>query len=202
MLRAVARASHRNGALRVEIERLFDGGEWSRARWILEQLLRDSPHDHWLHMQIALTFFEDRQLDKAWEAIERAVALAPECPQVLWYRAGILHELGRLDDAVQVYRAIVERGPERWTGGGCGLRIALARGLVSDSWRRLFDIHEARGEKEFADLAYEQHLDMLGPGCYGLYTFSVTSGADPEAIRRNLRMRTTLRKPAPPPSMH
>jgi hypothetical protein len=201
MLPSVSRASHGGSSLHL-VERLFDEGEWSRARWILEQRLREAPHDHWLHMQIAVSFFEDRRLVEAGSAVERAVVLAPECPSVLWYRGGILHELSRLEDAAHIYSAIVERGPERWMKGGCGLSIGRARGLVSDSWRRLVDIHQARGETKLSELAFDEHLSMLGPGCFGLYTLSVTSTASPETIRRNLRMRTSIRKTLAPAQIH
>ena len=198
----MALTPHAGNTLRNGIERLFDAREWERARWVLEGELLATPDDHWLHMQIALSWYEDARHDQALAAIQRALTLAPECPAVRWYHGGILHALGRHVDAEKVYRSIVERGIGWASEGSCGVGIGLAKGLIADSWWRISDLHRTRGEEEPAREAFSNFLDLLGPGCFGLYTLDVVTRHEDSFVRRQLRMRSSLRRPALSPVLN
>lgn len=196
MVGAVAQAPHAGNTLRDCIERLFDAHEWDRARWLLDGELLATPDDHWVHTQIALSWYEDGRHAEAQQAIERALALAPECPSVRWYHGGILHARGQLDEAITVYRAMVEREPLWASRGACGLPVSIARGLVADAWWRLSDVYAARGDRDLAERAFTEYLERLGTGCLGLYTLDVLDKYGAAHMRRQLRMRRSVHKPA------
>ncbi len=151
------------------IERLLDEEKWSEARKVIRQCLREEPDSHWLLTRLGLTYYEERKYKKALECEERALAIAPRCPLVLWDYAGSLQMLERYEEAIQVYRGLIRRGVQRIAHGECGEGLAWARGLVADCWYRLGQSYDHLGDRHAGLKALEKHLDLRGPGCRSIY---------------------------------
>jgi tetratricopeptide (TPR) repeat protein len=154
------------------IERAIAHEEWEKARHLIVQELNASPDSHWLLMRLGLTYYEQRRYARALKYEERALALMPTCPLVLWDYAGTLQMLAQHRKAVDVYLGIVRRGAARIARGPCGEGLGKARGLVADCYYRLFKSYEALGAPDEADRALVKHLDLRGPGCYSIYPLS------------------------------
>jgi hypothetical protein len=113
---------------------------------------------------------------------------------VLWDYAGVLQALGRHEDALDLYARIVTRGIDRIANGECGEGRAWARGLVSDAHYRASLSLKAVGNEEAPETAFEQCLDIRGPGCRSIYRLDelrpvggMMDATNPRNVRRPVR---------------
>ncbi|MFL5305094.1 MAG: tetratricopeptide repeat protein, partial [Polyangia bacterium] len=153
----------------MDIESLVRAEKWGAARVLIRTRLKREPNNHWLLTRLGLTYYEQRKYQEALALHEEAVLLAPSCPLALWDYAGGLQMLGRHRDALDVYRKLVRRGPNRIAFGPCGEGLAWANGLVADCYYRMMDSLDALGDKNEAFAMLVKHLDMRGPGCRSIY---------------------------------
>jgi Tetratricopeptide repeat len=135
----------------------------------LRRRLKAEPHHHWLLTRLSSEYYEQKRYGLALKYAEKAFAEAPSCPLVLWDYAGALQMLGRHDEALDLYARIVTRGVKRIATGECGEGIARARGLVSDSHYRASISLKAVGNEKGSLSAFDQCLDLRGPGCHSIY---------------------------------
>jgi tetratricopeptide (TPR) repeat protein len=119
------------------IEKAVQAEDWAAARSLIKTMLRPSPKDHWLLSRLALTYYEERQYERAlyWEAM--ALQEAPYCPLAIWGHAGSLEMLGRSAEARVLYRWLLSWGEEELAYGDCGEGIRKARSLVTDCHYRI-----------------------------------------------------------------
>lgn len=94
------------GDILSEMNRHRDAGE------AYDQALRIEPEDHWALHQAALEWGQAGEMDKAAELYERAVASDKEgCHQTFIDYADLLRRMGRIGDAVRMYRKAVAAVP-------------------------------------------------------------------------------------------
>lgn len=169
----------------------FDADETrcTRARWTLMGHAAAAPDDHRLLARLALNWVEADSPIHAAQTLDRALLQSPECPLLLWYRAGVFELLGRTDVAVATYRMLVERGTEALAAGECGLGAARAEGLVSDCFHRLAVAEGTRGSAAEASGWRARHVASLGAGRRGLYTLDDALVLDEPRSRKALRLR-------------
>ena len=114
------------------IDRAMDKEDWEAAHRLILQELKAEPEDHWLTTRLATTFYEQRDYAAALKWSEKAILLAPECPLVLWDYAGALDMTGREEEAIRIWRRLIERGAERIAADECGEGVRWAESLVND----------------------------------------------------------------------
>ncbi len=152
------------------IDHAMDKEDWESARRLILQKLEADPEDHWLTTRLATTFYEQRDYAAAREWSEKAMRLAPECPLVLWDYAGALDMTGREEEAIRIWRRLIERGAERIAADECGEGLRWAESLVNDCRYRAalssFDL----GKTEEALRLLREHLANRKPGLPSLYT--------------------------------
>jgi tetratricopeptide (TPR) repeat protein len=95
------------------IESAIETDDWPRARVLIRSALKRDPDSHWLLTRLGLTYYEQRQYKRAIQYSEKALALAPHCPLVLWDYAGCLEMLDRTQEALAIYRRLLRRGINR-----------------------------------------------------------------------------------------
>ena len=162
-----------------EIETAIERSDWKEARRLIRAVLRIRPDSHWHLTRLSMTYYEDRDYDRALATGLQAYELAPNCPLVLWDLAGAFDMLDRHLEAVRLYRRLINCGVEVVAVGDCGEGRAWARGLIADCWYRTARCESKRGQRVRAAQSYEQHLKMRGPGCRSIY--------DIAAVRREMR---------------
>lgn len=140
--------------------------------------LKAEPHHHWVLTRLSSVYYEQRRYALALKYAEKAFAEAPSCPLVLWDYAGVLQALGRHNEALDLYARIVTRGVRRIANGECGEGRSWARGLVSDSHYRASLSLKAVGAERSSLSAFEQCLDLRGPGCRSIYRLSELRSSD------------------------
>ncbi len=143
--------------------------QWEAARRLIEEALTDMPESHWLLTRLGLTYYEQFDYRKALEIAEKALAIAPDCPLVLWDYAGSLEMLDRPQEAIAVYQKLIERGVEALAYDECGEGRAWARGLYADCFYRMSHCCLALGRKAEALDVLSRHLNQRGPGCRSIY---------------------------------
>jgi len=151
------------------IEKAIEKNDWPRARALLRRALKRDPDSHWLITRLGLTYYEQRQYKRALHYSEKALALSPRCPLVLWDYAGCLDMLGRPKEAISIYRRLIRRGVDRIAHGDCGEGIAWARGLVADCHYRMAHCYRDLGNTRQAVVSHRRHLALRGPGCRSSY---------------------------------
>jgi tetratricopeptide (TPR) repeat protein len=159
----------------MNIEELIENERWSDARTLVREALKRKPRSHWLLTRLSLTYYEERQYTHALQYAKRAFALAPSCPLVLWDYAGALQMLGRHSEALDLYARIVTRDISELADGDCGEASLSLRAV---------------GNEQASLSAFDQCLDLRGPGCRSIYRLKELGGADLPLRRRNGRLRT------------
>lgn len=122
-----------------KIDDLFAKEKWKEARALVEKEMakRGDEPGHWLLARLATTYYEERRYKKALQLVEKALALAPHCPLVLWDYAGTLDALGRSEEAIDIYMSLVLRGPDKVGQEECGEGVGWAVGLLTDCFYRV-----------------------------------------------------------------
>ncbi len=111
-----------------------------------------------------MTWIGELRFAEARKAIDRAAMLAPECPAVLVVRGAVLDALGETDTAIAVLGALTERGPVSLLRGPCRIEPSQAKWMLADSWLRLAQLHQARGEAELHTACTRRHLLLAAAG--------------------------------------
>ena len=119
------------------IEELIGKEDWQAARKEILSKLEGDPQNHWLLTRLGLTYYEERDYEKALETVKQAYAIAPKCPLVLWDYAGTLQMLRRHKEAMKLFRRIIAKGVDDIAYGECGEGKAKAKGLIADCYLRL-----------------------------------------------------------------
>ena len=151
------------------IERAVRRGQWKKARLLIRNALRKRPDDHWLLTRLSLTYYEEFDYKRSLRYSERALALAPRCPLVLWDYAGTLEMLGQFKKAAIYYRRLVRRGLHSIANDDCSEGMVRARGLLADCWYRLGNCEREMGRRSRAVQHFKRHLSMRGPSCGSIY---------------------------------
>jgi hypothetical protein len=157
----------------------------------LRRRLEGEPRHHWWLTRLSSVYYEQRRYLLALRYAEKAFAEAPSCPLVLWDCAGALQMLGRHHEALDLYARIVNRGVNSIASGECGEGKAWARGLVSDCHYRASLSLKAIGSERASVSAFEQCLDLRGPGCRSIYRLTELNAPDVVATRPNRPPRPT-----------
>jgi tetratricopeptide (TPR) repeat protein len=126
------------------IEKAVQAEDWVGARRVIEAVLRHKPKDHWLLSRLALTYYEQREYEKAlyWDAM--ALQEAPYCPLAIWGYAGSLDMLRRFSEALSLYRWLLSWDEKELAYGDCGEGIRRARSLIADCHYRIAGIWEKK----------------------------------------------------------
>ena len=151
------------------IERAVQAEDWAGARKLIQAALRREPKDHWLLSRLALTYYEERNYEKAlfWDV--KALQEAPYCPLATWGYAGSLEMLGRSSESLALYRWLLSWGEEELAYGDCGEGIGRARSLIADCHYRIARIWETRRQWKRAGAEYERHLSLRRDGYGSIY---------------------------------
>jgi tetratricopeptide (TPR) repeat protein len=152
-----------------EIEQLVAAKKWTRARALIQEELVSAPSDHWLWMTLSLTYYEQKQYEKALQSSKRAVELEPSCPLALWHYAGSLYMSGRESSALAIWTILLDMNLEEVAYGECGEGMDWALQLVNDVHYRIGRYFQWKGEEEQARASFEKYLHNRSHGVGSIY---------------------------------
>jgi tetratricopeptide (TPR) repeat protein len=152
-----------------KIETLIEEERWEQAREAIRKALKKAPADHWLLTRMSTTYYEERDYESALEWSDRAFAEAPNCPLVLWDRAGTLDMLGRTREALAVYGKLLERGIQTIAEDECGEGEEWAASLLTDCVYRAARCFEDLSHPWPALVLSACYLRLRDLGCESIY---------------------------------
>jgi len=152
-----------------KLNQLFKEEKWKEARYLILQLLKDHPNDHFLLTRLSTTYYEEKKYEKALEYVEQAYKLAPKCPLVLWDFAGTLDMLERNEDAINIYKSIIKKGARRVAYGEGGEGIRDARKLVNDCRYRVGLLYSDINKFNLALKYVKSHIANRGRNTPSIY---------------------------------
>lgn len=155
-----------------EIEQLIEREDWNKARYLIQRELKKEPEDFWLLTQLSFTYYEQRQYNKAFQAIKKAVALEPDEPLVMCHYAGALQMLGRATEAIVVYKKIIGKGAHKIGSVDTKEGIRWARSLINDCRYRIGLCYKDLGDRPLAVKWLKQHLANRRPGLPSIYSLT------------------------------
>jgi tetratricopeptide (TPR) repeat protein len=151
------------------VEELVARNRWSQARERIQEELISAPTDHWLWLTLSLTYYEQKQYEKALQCSKRAVELQPDCPLALWHLAGSLFMSGREDAALAIWTLLLDMDVEKVAYGECGEGMDWALQLLNDTHYRVGRYYEWKGDAERAGVSYRKYLHNRAHGVGSIY---------------------------------
>jgi tetratricopeptide (TPR) repeat protein len=152
------------------IEKLLKQKRWSKARALIQDELVSAPTNHWLWTTLGLTYYEERQYEKALECSKRAVELQPDCALVLWDYAGTLEMCGREEAALAIWILLLDMDVEKVAYGECDEGMDWALQLLNDVHYRMGRYYEWKGKPEQARISYEKYVHNRRHGVGSIYS--------------------------------
>jgi tetratricopeptide (TPR) repeat protein len=134
-------------------------GKYDEAIAICKNKLRRLPHDstlaHWYYAHLSSAYYEKRNYKVALKWAKLSVNDHPNCPIALWHYAGSLYSLNQINEAIKVYKKIMDCGLKLATRR-CGEGVQRAKELRSDCRYRLalcyFNKNDVKNAKKWCDL--------------------------------------------------
>jgi tetratricopeptide (TPR) repeat protein len=114
------------------IQAMLKADRWAAAARLIRAELGRVPTDHWLLIHLSLTHYERRQYVRAAYYSSRAFLSDPKCPLVVWHHGGNLAVLGRIREAIGMYRRLLRAGARKVAYGKCGEGLRWADSLLCD----------------------------------------------------------------------
>lgn len=159
--------SHSTGK---DIEAALAREDWQSARRLILRDLKADPDNHWLLARLSTTYYEERDYDKAWDLIERAYRLNPDCPLVRWDYAATLDAIGWPAEALKIFGSLIAKGPRELGGvAPCGEGLEWALSLLSDCIFRAGVCWEHMGKKDIALRWYQAFLKLRDEWSEGIH---------------------------------
>lgn len=152
-----------------QIEKLLAAEKWAKARALIQDELLSDPTSHWLWTTLGLTFYEQRQYEKALKCSKRAVELAPDCPLVLWDYAGCLEMNGRESAAMAIWTLLLDMDIDEVAYGECSEGMDWALQVLNDVHYRMGRHFQRKGRNEQAGASYRKYLHNRSHGVGSIY---------------------------------
>jgi tetratricopeptide (TPR) repeat protein len=151
------------------IQTLVQAKKWTKARALIQDELLSSPTDHWLWTTLGLTYYEQRQYEKALKCSKRAIELAPNCALVLWDYAGCLYMNRQESAALAIWTLLLGMDMEEVAYGECSEGMDWALQLINDVHYRIGRCFQHQGKKELARISFEKYLPNRQHGVSSIY---------------------------------
>jgi len=152
-----------------EIEQSIERKHWKKAHALVQEKLVSAPMDHWLWLTLSLTYYEQKEYEKALEASRRAVQLEPDCPLALWHFAGSLYMTGHESSALVVWTMLLDMDIEKVAYGEHGEGMDWALQLINDVHFRMGRYFHWKGQDQLAAESFKKYLHNRKHGVTSLY---------------------------------
>ena len=158
-------ASHRQEITRL-VNQYFDKEDYPAAIDLLQKEIEQTPDEHWLYAQLAISYYELRDYKTAMQFSEKAVNLSPDCPLALDYHASILLANGKTKEALLIWSNLLDKNIDDIAHGDCGEGVRFAKSLLNDIRFSVGDAYVEMKNKEKALWYYKSHLANRQKGVF------------------------------------
>ena len=146
-------------SLFTKIDKVVGKEDWVKARPLIKKAIKKYPDDFYLLTQLAVTYYEQKNYEQAFEAIKKAYELEPTEPLVMWHYAGTLDMLGDKPKAIDVFKRIVKKGPEKIAYIDTTEGLRRAKSLINDCNYLIGMCYKDIGKKSLAYKWLTNHLE-------------------------------------------
>lgn len=151
------------------VNEFFRAKKWSKVQEVLLDWLKEDPSDHWALTRLSSTYAEEGNYAKALDYIEHALRIEPRCPLALADCTEALYMLGRHEEAIQICKSLIRRGPKRISHGKCGQGLPWARSLINDLRYELGLLYGSQDEFDLAKKYIKAHIANRSRICRSVY---------------------------------
>lgn len=152
-----------------KLEKLLRNGDWAAARAMIEEELKESPHDHWLLTQLGVCLYEQRKYKQALKPLTASLKIVKDCPLTLWNLAGTLDALGEQKRALGIYDWILKSSKSAQVDP-CWESPEWTEALKADCTYRVGICLKKLGNNEEAVQCFQRYLEFLSQGIEGTYS--------------------------------
>lgn len=163
------RTGFKSSVMTSVIQKEIEAKNWRKARSLIQEELVFSPTDHWLWMTLGLTYYEDKEYEKALECSRRAIELKSNNPLALWHYGGSLYMSGEESSALAIWTLLLNMELEEIAYGDCGEGMDWALQLVNDVHYRVGRYFQWKGESELAKASFQKYLHNREHGVTSIY---------------------------------
>ena len=142
---------------------------WGNARHYIQEELVSEPTDHWLWFSLSLTYYEEKEYDKALKCSRTAVDFQPGCPLALWHYSGSLFMTHREHLALVIWIRLLDMDLEEIAYGEHGEGMDWALQLVNDVHFKLAKYYQWAGKTVWAMESTKKYLHNRKHGVGSLY---------------------------------
>jgi len=136
------------------IDKLLNQKHWSKARALIQDELVSAPTDHWLWTTLGLTYYEERQYEKAWNAQSAPWNYSGLCLGSVGLRRD-LEMCGREEAALAIWILLLDMDIDKVAYGECDEGMDWALQLPQDVHYGWDVITNGRQTRAGADLLRE-----------------------------------------------
>ncbi len=136
----------------------MDREAYPQARKILKNHLKRDKTDYWAMTMVATTYYEEKKYKKALKWSDKAMEINDTDPLVLWDRAAPLEQLGFPEEAIKIWKQLIEWGAEKVGLEFCDEGIAWANSIINDCHYRLAMTYKEHGDLPLALEHLRTHL--------------------------------------------
>jgi tetratricopeptide (TPR) repeat protein len=158
-------ATHKQELTRF-VNQYFDKEDYAVVIDLLQKEIEQTPDEHWLYAQLAISYYELRDYKMAMQFSEKAVNLSPDCPLALDYHASILLANGKAKEALLIWNNLLDRDIDDIAHGDCGEGVRFAKSLLNDIRFSVGDAYIEMKNKEKALWYYKSHLANRQKGVF------------------------------------
>lgn len=137
---------------------------------ILKKMRKREPNSFWILTCISDDYYELRQYEKALRYAEKAYAINPNSPIVLWTYAGALYIIKETSRAIELWQKIIDIDEYDLAYNITTEGLKWARGLKNDCVYRIGITRLLLGDNESALFYIKLHLSKRQRGLPSLYT--------------------------------
>jgi protein O-GlcNAc transferase len=117
--------------------------QFAPALDLLQQAIEKDPQNGDAYSQLAKIFFSEGEIEKANDAVDRALAIHPYRPDYLYVKGCLLEREGNLDEALQEFE-----------------RTVLVNPKESDAYYEMGMLYEKRGDQKSAVAALRKSVEL------------------------------------------
>ena len=151
----------------------FMNNRWDEAKVLLETKLLTEPDNYWAITNLAITYYELREYEKALSLSEKALKFNSRDFLVLDYHACILSVMeGKEQEAIKLLKRIIHTDLNKIAYGLNGEGMNWAKSIVNDCRMRLALVYQSINKKKEAIKLVNEHLENRQRGVFSNFTKS------------------------------
>ena len=155
-----------------EIELLLDAEKWEEARIFLFKAIKEYPEEYFLYSRISLTYYEEKNYEKALEYSKIAYSMQPNDPIIQWDYAGALSMTNEEELAIKMWQKIIDKSLNELAFNEFGEGIRAAKSLYNDTLYRIGYCYFSLNNFDLAIQFIQKHINNRQRGIPSLYTLS------------------------------